>query len=176
MENSFGIPIIPDNEEERMRALQSYEILDSPPEKYFNNFAEIIAKSFNVPIALISLVDKDQVFFKANVGMESSDYVPRGISLCSLAILSLEPTVFEDALKEPCLLANPLVAGNFGLRFYAGSPLITPDGFTIGTVCVVDKIPRDFTPLERDLLTGFANSVMDAIIKRKQAIESQLTI
>ncbi len=176
MENSFGIPIIPENEEARMRALQSYEILDSQPEKYFNNFAEIIAQSFNVPIALISLVDKDEVFFKANVGMEDTHHVSRGVSLCSLAILSPEPTVFEDALKEPCLLANPLVAGNFGLRFYAGSPLITPDGFNIGTVCVVDKLPRDFTSIDKDLLTGFATSVMQAIIKRKQTIEEHQAI
>ena len=172
MENSFGIPIIPENEEARIRALHSYEILVSKPEKYFNNFAEIIAKSFNVPIALISLVDKDEVFFKANVGMEGSNGAARGVSLCSLAILSSEPTVFEDALKEPCLLANPLVAGNFGLRFYAGAPLITPDGFNIGTVCVVDKIPRDFTSLDKDLLTGFASSVMEDILKRKKSIEA----
>jgi len=171
MLNTFGKPIIPLNEEERIQMLRAYKISNTPPESYFNNLAHLIAKCFETPIALISLVDTEHVFFKANVGMEDTMSVPRGISLCSLAILEPQPTIFEDALKEPCLLANPLVVGNFGLRFYAGAPIITPEGFNIGTVCVVDKKPREFTPLEVDLLKRFASSVMEAIIERKETIE-----
>lgn len=171
MLNTFGKPIIPENDEERVEALHSYKILNSAAETYFNNMAHLIATSFESPIALISMVDKEKVFFKANVGMEGTDRVSRGISLCSLAILDPQPTIFEDALKEPCLLANPLVAGEFGLRFYAGAPIVTPEGFNIGTVCIIDKKPREFTPFDEDLLTRFASTVMEAIIERKEAIE-----
>jgi GAF domain-containing protein len=168
MINSFAKPIIPDNEEDRLQALGYYEIVDTLPEGFFNNLAHIIARSFETPIALVSLVDREQVFFKANVGMPGTTHVSRGVSLCSLAILDDEPTIFEDATKEPCLIANPLVAGEFGLRFYAGAPITTPDGFNIGTVCVVDKQPRSFSELEQELLVQFAKSAMEAIIDRKK--------
>jgi len=168
MTNSFGKQIIPDNDEQRLNVLRSYEILDSLPEGFFNNLAHIIARAFDTPIALISLVDKERVFFKANVGMPGTQNVDRGISLCSLAILDKEPTVFENATTEPCLLANPLVAGEFGLKFYAGAPIVTPDGYNIGTVCVVDKKPRTFSEMEHELLVQFSKAAMEAIIERKR--------
>lgn len=174
MDNSFGKPIVPANDEERLKALKAYEILNTAPEGFFNNLAHIVARSFDTPIALISLVDKEEVFFKANVGMEDTRHVSRGLSLCSLAVLDPEPTVFENALDEPCLLANPLVAGSFGLRFYAGAPIVTPEGYNIGTVCVVDREPRSFSDLDRGLLKRFADSAMDAIIKRKESISDSV--
>lgn len=168
MTNTFGKDIIPKNEAKRIKALESYQILNTLPEGFFNNLAHIIAQSFDTPIALISLVGKEEVFFKANVGMPGVTHTDRGISLCSLAILDDNPTIFEDAKKEPCLMANPLVAGEFGLKFYAGAPIITPDGYNIGTVCVVDKKPRTFSEQEQELLVSFASSAMDAIIERKK--------
>jgi GAF domain-containing protein len=171
MTNTFGKPIIPDNEEQRIKALRYYTTLQQLPERFFNNLAHIIAQTFNTPIALISLVEEDNVFFKGNFGMESVANADRGVSLCSLAILDNDPIVFTDALKEPCLLANPLVAGDFGLRFYAGAPITTPEGFHIGTVCVVDKKPRAFTQNERDLLVQFANNAME-LIQQRSAITS----
>lgn len=170
MENSFGKPLIPLNEADRLNALRSYEILNSPPEREFDGIVTLIASIFQMPIALISLVDAEAVFFKANFGMPETRYTPRGVSLCSLAILAEDLTVFEDALKEPCLLANPLVAGAFGLRFYAGAPLTTADGFNIGTVCVVDKVPRKFSEADYDLLARFAKSIMGTISKRKSRL------
>jgi signal transduction histidine kinase len=158
--NTFGIDIIPSNEHERIDALRSYYILDTPPEPAFDNLAHILAEDFEVPIALISLVDTDQVFFKANVGLPDVKQVNRGLSLCSLAILSEEPTIFEDALVEPCLIKNPLVQGEFGLRFYAGAPIITPDGFNIGTVCIVDKKERYFSEKEKKRLQRYAEVIM----------------
>ena len=168
MNNTFGKAIIPDNDDERIKALESFDILNTLPEGFFNKLSHIIAKTFDTPIALISLVHREQVFFKANFGMPGTDYVDRGISLCSLAILENEPTIFEDASKEPCLLANPLVAGEFGLKFYAGAPIISPDGYNIGTVCVIDKKPRKFSDREQELLIQFSQSAMDAIIQRKE--------
>ncbi|MDB5253118.1 MAG: ATPase [Flaviaesturariibacter sp.] len=171
MNNTFGKPIIPVNDEERLNALHAYAILDTLPEGFFTNMAHIIARTFDTPIALISLVDRDRVFFKANAGMPGVDTVDRGVSLCSLAVLDDKPTIFHNAPDEPCLLSNPLVAGEFGLRFYAGAPIKTPDGFNIGTVCVVDKTPREFTELDQELLVQFAQSAMDAIIRRKETVE-----
>lgn len=171
MENSFGKTIIPSDDQKRLETLYAYQIMDSDCEPFFDNLAQTMACCFNTPIALISLVDKERVFFKANVGMEGTRNVPRGISLCSLAILEPQPVIFENALSEPCLLANPLVAGEFGLRFYAGAPITTPDGYNIGTVCVVDKTPRTFEKMDSILLSRFAQSAMKAILKRKERLE-----
>jgi GAF domain-containing protein len=129
-----------------------------------------MARCFQMPVALISLVDRERVYFKANVGMPGIQNVSRGISLCSLAVLQDQPVVFENALTEPCLLANPLVAGEFGLRFYAGASITTGEGYHIGTVCVLDKKPRSFTDLDKDLLSRFADTAMRAIEKRKEEL------
>jgi GAF domain-containing protein len=172
MKNTFGKPIIPENEEERLNALRYYSTLQKLPERFFHNLAHIVARTFATPIALVSLVEKDQVIFKGNVGMEEIKETPRGISLCSLAVLDNEPTIFNDALKEPCILANPLVAGEFGLRFYAGAPIITPEGYHIGTVCVVDKQPRSFSEEDKKLLKQFADNAMSLLAQRNSIIET----
>ncbi len=163
MKNTFGKSIVPANDKERLACLKSYHILDSPPEKHFNDIAMIMAKVFNVPIALIAFVDEEEVFFKANVGMKGTSRVDRGVSLCSLAILEPEPTIFENAINEPCLLANPLVQGEFGLRFYGGAPLISKDGFNIGTVCIVDKKKRFFNSEQVSLLKHFSALTMNIL-------------
>ena len=170
MENTFGKNIIPGNEKERLKALHRYKLLDSLPEGYFTNLAYIIAQAFNTPIALVSLVDAEQVLFPGNVGMPNTQQVSRGVSLCSLAVLEKEPTIFNDALKEPCLLANPLVSGNFGLRFYAGAPMLTDDGYAIGTVCIVDKEPRSFSEKEKEMLQLFARTAMEELEARLKAL------
>jgi len=167
MENTFGRPIIPDNEAERLRALARYDLLETPPEGAFNHIAEMAARLFDVPIALINLVGDQTVWTKAGAGeLGPGTHVSRGVSLCSLAVLDNNPTVFENALDEPCLLTNPLVAGEFGLRFYAAAPLRTPDGHNIGAVCVVDKQPRVFTAGEQKVLEGLAQIVMEEIQSR----------
>jgi len=171
MDNTFGKNIIPENENERIAALKRYKILGSPPENAFDHVAKLTARIFGVPISLVSLVDSAEVFFKANVGMGKVRNTPRGVSLCSLAVLDPEVTVFEDARIEPCLLANPLVAGEFGLQFYAGAPITTHDGMLIGTLCVVDKKPRTFTEHDRAVLANLAHIVMDEIELRLSAIE-----
>ena len=165
--NSLGKHIIPANEEQRIRALNDYH-LDELPDQYFTNVAHIVAASFGVPIALISLVKKDRVVFKGNSGMESVNEAGRGDSLCSLAILDNEPTIFMDALEEPCLLTNPNVAGDLGLRFYAGAPITTPEGYNIGTVCIIDNNPRNFTEREQDLLQRFAENIVHELEMRKK--------
>lgn len=163
--------IIPENDAQRLAALHRYKVFDTPPLESFKNMARLIADVFNVPIALISLVDKDKVFFKGNVGMPGVRYTDRSASLCSFAILSSEPTIFDKPLEEHCLLSNPLVHGEFGLRFYAAAPLTTADGFHIGAVCIVDKKERTFSPLQKDMLVRFARMAMNEIELRQAAAE-----
>lgn len=169
MDNSFGIDIIPENDQQRVEVLKRYKILDTPPEKAFDNVAKLATQIFNVPIALVSLVDTEKVFFKANIGMGNTKSTSRGISLCALSILEQKITLFEDASEVPLLANNPVVAD--GLRFYAGAPLITHDGFGIGTICIVDKKPRSFSKQEEEILKGLAAIVMDEIELRLSAIQ-----
>jgi GAF domain-containing protein len=175
MKNHFiGKNLIPENEPERLKIVERY--LTIIPEGYFVNLANIMARTFNVPIALISFVDKTQVSFPGNYGMEEVKVVPRGLSLCSLAILEETPTVFEDALKEPCLLANPLITGSFGLRFYAGAPILTHDGYAIGTACIVDKEPRAFSSEDISMLEYFAKVAMQEVQIRDQMLYQHVAV
>lgn len=163
MENTFGLPIIPENEEQRLEKLQSLDIGTYQEEGKFKHIASMASRMFNVPIALVNLVDRDYVYTKASQGFENPQPVPRGTSLCSLAILKDTTTIFENALEEPCLLANPMITGEFGLRFYAAAPLITSDGFNIGALCLVDKQPRTFSYSEQKVLESLALIVIQDI-------------
>ena len=163
MENYFETPIIPTNEEDRLRALRYFDIIGDLSDEYFTSLAKTIALTFDAPIALVSIVADEDVYFSGNHGMEGVAKVERGKSLCSLAILDKQPTVFNDASKEPCLIRNPLVHGQFGLRFYAGAPITTSDGFCLGSVCIVDKTPRDFSERDKFLLERFAELAMSQL-------------
>lgn len=171
MENTFGKNIIPANEAARLEILSPYKKIDFKADNHFNKIARLATKLFNVPIALVAFVDKEEVLFKANVGMEGTETVSRGISLCSLAILSDEVTVFERPLEEACLMANPLVTGKFGLRFYAGAPLKTKDGFNIGTLCIVDKKQRYITEAQKSILEDLASITIDQLECRLALLE-----
>lgn len=168
MNNTFGIPLVPANERERLEKLYSYNILhDYDKAGAFKHVAAMAAHIFKVPVALVVFVDEEQTFFAGNFGMEDADRMSRGESLCSLAILKDEVTIFEDANADPCLLANPLVSGDFGLRFYAAAPLITPEGYKVGTVCIVDKKPRKLSVADKRLLEALASSVIEELEERQ---------
>jgi len=139
MENTVITALRPENEVARLKKLNSFKILDSQPEHPFNQIAVKACQTFNTPVALVSLVDKYRIWYKASIGMNGLKEVLREESLCSLVILQDAVNVFNDALPDPCLLSNPFVAGDFGLKFFAGAPIITPDGFRLGGVCVIDK-------------------------------------
>jgi GAF domain-containing protein len=164
MENNFGIPIIPDNEEERLEKFYSLNILDTHREEgTFKHIAAMAARMFHVPIALVNFVDSEYVHTKGSAGMDVTQPVPRGTSLCSLAVLREGATVFQNALEEPCLLATPLVTGEFGLRFYAAAPLTTTDGYHVGALCIVDTQPREFSASDQKILENLASVVMENI-------------
>lgn len=149
-------------ETERMAAVRRYDILDSPPDGAFDRITALAARRFGVPIAIISIVDEDRIWFKSHHGLPI-DQIDREPGLCASAILGDTPYLLEDARNDPRSLANPLVAGDFGLRFYAAVPLKTSDGHNLGTLCVIDKEPR---PIEQDQiedLKDLASVVMDQL-------------
>jgi two-component sensor histidine kinase len=160
--------IIPDNEAARMAAVQRYEILDTPPDGSFDRVTAMAARRFDVPISIISIVDHDRIWFKSHHGL-NVDQIGRDPGLCASAILSNEAHVLIDASTDPRSLANPLVAGDFGLRFYAGVPLRTSDGFNLGTLCVIDKEPRPVDQDQIDDLTDLASLVVDQLELRLAA-------
>lgn len=165
--------IIPPNESERLAAVRRYEILDTPPDGIFDRVTAIAARRFDAPIAIISIVDLDRIWFKSHFGVEIEE-IGRDPGLCASAILSSEAHVLIDASTDPRSLANPLVAGDFGLRFYAGVPLRTSDGFNLGTLCVIDKEPRPVDQGQIDDLTDLASLVVDQLelrLSARKAIE-----
>ncbi len=151
-------PVIPDNETERLEALQRLEALDTPAEERFDRLTRLAKALFNVPIALVSLVDSDRQWFKSKQGLEVCE-TPRDVSFCGHAIL--EPEIFHvpNALKDPRFADNPLVTGAPNVRFYAGAPLSIPDGHRVGTLCLIDHRERDLTPEELSHLRDLADCV-----------------
>lgn len=140
---------------ERLAALRALRILDTPPEPRFDALTRTACRLFGVPTALISLVDENRQWFKSRAGLNATE-TPRDISFCGHAILNDEPFVIEDALRDQRFLDNPLVAGDLGLRFYAGAPLHDPQGLPLGTLCLIGYQPRAFTQDEREALIDLA--------------------
>ena len=157
-----------DREALRLDAVRRYDILDTPPDGSFDRLAAIAARRFKTPIAIISIVDNDRIWFKSHQGLDVSE-INRAPGLCSSAILSTESYVLTDATLDPRSLANPLVAGEFGLRFYAAAPLTTHDGFNLGTLCVIDFEPRELDDEAVTDLTDMASVVMDQLELRRAA-------
>ncbi|MDK2123929.1 GAF domain-containing sensor histidine kinase [Parachitinimonas caeni] len=155
-------PAQPKEEEERIARLLALRILDTPPEDRFDRLTRLAAALLKVPIALVSLVDRDRQWFKSKVGLEASE-TPRSISFCGHAILQSDVFVIEDATQDQRFADNPLVTGAPDIRFYAGQPLMTSDGFAMGTLCVIDREPRRFGPAERQLLRDLGTLVEDAL-------------
>lgn len=131
--------LLPANEQERLTALAPYRVLGTAPDAVFDEVVRLTAKLFNVPIALVSLVDEGSVWFKANFGLAGAERVARNESICSVAILHDDTTVYGDLVAEPCRLTEPGVAEALQMRFYAGHPLCDDNGYHIGALCVIDR-------------------------------------
>lgn len=155
----------------RLDAVRRYDILDTPPDGYFDRITALAANLFSAPISIVSLVDEDRIWFKSHHGLDV-EQIDRGPGLCASAILQSEPWVLGDAKTDVRSLTNPLVAGDFGLRFYLGIPLRTHDGFNLGTLCVIDHEPREVTQQQVDQLTHLASVVMDQMELRLSAREA----
>jgi len=172
MENTSGINTILADDLKRVEALKSFNILNTPPEKSFNNIAKLSAEFFDLPIAFISFVDTDHIFIKAAIGLESVNNTPRTDSLCTLAILNDKVTVIDDFDHiDPCLGADPVFVAELGFKFYAAAPITTADGFRIGTVTVVGSEPRKFSEKDALILERMASIVLDEIELRVKGIK-----
>jgi GAF domain-containing protein len=147
---------IPANEPERLAALRELHILDTRPEERFDMLVECAARMFEVPIALITLIDEHRQWFKARVGMKI-DETARDVSFCGHAIHGSDILVVEDASQDPRFADNPFVTGEPGIRFYAGAPLVSPRGHFVGTLCIADSKPRHLEAAQLQLLDALRN-------------------
>lgn len=142
----------------RIEALKDYRVLDTAPERSFDSLTELASKLFDTPIALVSLIDEHRQWFKSRVGLGASE-TPRAYAFCDHAIRQDSTLLVEDATKDPRFASNPLVTGDPGIRFYCGAVLRTPDGQGLGTLCVIDKVPRTVTEADRRTLEALARHV-----------------
>ncbi len=156
----------PANETARLTSLLSYDILDTQGEAAFEALTRLAAAILEVPIALVSLVDADRQWFKSRYGLDVSE-TRRELSFCGHVVESGAALVVTNALDDDRFADNPLVTGDPRIRFYAGMPLQTPDGFVLGTLCAIDTVPRQLTPTQRELLSLLAGQVVDQLEARR---------
>jgi sigma-B regulation protein RsbU (phosphoserine phosphatase) len=171
------MPIVTD-EARRLAAVRRYQVLDTPPDGAFERITSLAARLFDVPISIVSIVDADRIWFKSHHGLDA-EQIDREPGLCASAVLQSEPWLVSDARNDPRTLANPLVAGELGLQFYAGVPLTTQDGYNLGTLCIIDQQPRELTDAEVASLSDLAQVVMDELelrlaARRTVELESEL--
>lgn len=156
----MGTPkLIQNNDAARVAALQRYDILDTEPEKAFDDLALLASYICKTPIAWISLIDEDRQWFKSKVGVSISE-TPRDIAFCNVAIQQADVFVVPDTLQDERFRNNPLVVSDPRIRFYAGAPLISEEGYALGTLCVVDRTPREFTTEQREALKALTRLVL----------------
>ncbi|MGI8708153.1 MAG: GAF domain-containing protein [Actinomycetota bacterium] len=165
---SIDPSLIPDNESLRLEAVKRYEILDTPRDGAFDRITFLASKIFNVPISTVTIVDSDRIWFKSAQGLEA-EQIDRDPGLCASAILVDEPWVVEDAKMDPRTLENPLVLGDLGLRFYAGVPLVTGDGYKLGMLNIIDQQPRELSEDELSILQELSKIVVDELELRLAA-------
>ncbi len=158
----------PNDEAQRIQVLWQYEVLDTVPEQAFDELTALAALICGAPIALITLVDENRQWFKSKIGVNLSE-TGRDISMCAHAILQKDMLIVSDTMKDRRFKDNPLVVASPKIRFYAGAPLVTPGGHALGTLCVVDLVPRQLTGDEQEALRLLARHVMTLLELRRQS-------
>jgi len=169
------IPYAISSDGRRVQKLYEYTILDTPPELDFDELVALVAQICQVPVAVVSFVDRSRQWFKAKTGTTVVE-TPRFISFCDYTIKVPEGSLFivNDALKDPCFRSNPMVTGPEQIRFYAGAPLVTNDGYAIGALCAIDHKPRELTREQQDALLALARHVMnDLELRRVQRLKAR---
>src|SRR6266702_4039798 len=154
--------LVPPNEKQRLKVLWQYDVLDPIPEEVFDDLTELAARICEAPIALIALVDEDRQWFKSKVGVSLNE-TSRDISFCGHAICQSDLFIVPDATKDERFANNPLVTSSPKIRFYAGAPLVTPDGYALGTLCIIDKVPRQLRPDQKNALGILARHVVSQL-------------
>ena len=157
---------LPENEAARLESLHRYAILDTLPEQEFDDLSRLAALICGTPIALVSLVDENRQWFKSKVGIEESE-TPRDVAFCAHAIHASNVMVVPDALADERFRSNPLVTGNPNVGFYAGAPLLTPEGYALGTICVVDRVPRELSADQLEALKALSRLVVNELELRR---------
>ncbi len=161
---------IPCNEAERLAALHSYEVLDTTCEAAFDNITEMAAQLTGCPMSMVSLIDGERQWFKSKIGLDVTE-TPLEHAFCAHAILDpTKPLIVTDALEDPRFADNPLSLGPPAIRFYAGVPLVNPQGAALGTLCVADSKPRELTPAQALTLRRLADAVMTTLELRRAMI------
>ena len=169
-------PSLPADEEQlRLAALRGYALLDTPPEAAFDRLAALAARIFDVPLALVSLIDQERQWFKACQGPAGADLTlsetPRDVAFCAHTILAADVLVAEDARLDSRFADNPFVLGEPHLRFYAGAPLLTAEGQAVGSLCLIDFQPREFSSAQREALRDLAASVVSEMELRSASAQ-----
>ena len=168
------IPPPPDDEHDRLDSLRAIGLLDTSPEERFDRITRLASRLFDVPMALVTFVDADRQWFKSKVGTEA-DETPREHSFCGHAILEPDVLLVADAAQDVRFHDNPLVTGHPGIRFYAGCPIAAPDGALVGTVCVIDDRPREFSDRDVEALQDLAAIVEQELAMQRLAVDDELT-
>lgn len=167
-------PICP-NEKERLSTLRAYKILDTEPEKAFDDLTLLASFICRTPIALISLVDEKRQWFKSKVGLSVSE-TSREVAFCAHAILQQDVFIVPDALRDSRFSSNPLVLGDPKIRFYAGAPLIAAEGQALGTLCVIDREPRELSAEQKQALRALSRQVQAQIDLRSNLEELKIAL
>jgi len=158
------------DEQSRLRALEQYHVLDTLPEKVFDDIVELASAICNTPISLITLLDTDRQWFKAKTGL-NAEQTPRAHSFCNHAIQQPEEVMeVHDSFKDDRFKNNPLATGDPHVRFYAGAPLVTPDGHALGALCVIDNKPRELSDEQRRLLGILAKKVISELASDQRSL------
>lgn len=162
---------VPANEPARLAALRAYEILGTAPELEFDALTRLAAFMFDVPIAVVSLMDENRLWFKSRIGLDVPE-LDRKVAFCAHAIMEPgQALVVDDLVRDDRFCGNPLVTHAPHIRFYAGAPIVDPDGFVLGTIAVIDARPRQFGAAQRDALVDLSTLVMTALRNRRSALE-----
>ena len=160
-------PPRPANEPDRLQALRQLLILDTPPEERFDRLTAFAAQEFDVPTALLSLIDDDRQWFKSRVGVDPCE-TPRSISFCGHAILQDDIMVVPDVKQDERFFDNPLVTGEPHIQFYAGAPLKLPGGQNVGTLCLIDNKPRTLDEIDLAILSSLRDLAVEELVRREQ--------
>jgi signal transduction histidine kinase len=159
-------PPLPSNEASRLAALDSYKILDTAPEQAYDDFTQLAAQICGTPMATITFIDTARQWFKSQIGLKDSE-TPRELAFCAHAIHGPEMFVVPDASRDPRFSGNPYVTGDPNIRFYAGAPLLTDDGYGLGTLCVIDRVPRELRPEQAAAMQMLSRQLMAQLELRR---------